>query len=137
MANRYDGYKIEVFRHERGNKNSLPNNVVRCLFTDSQGVIWIGTEDGLAFYNNNLNSFQSYFNDPRDENSLSSGWISVIREDANGILWIGTNSGLCSLNKKNNHSDFYYRNSNSISGSYNVTSEVLQMEHCSYYKFGL
>ena len=46
--NRFDGYKVEVYRQERGNKNSLPNNVVRCLFTDSQGIVWIGSEIGGA-----------------------------------------------------------------------------------------
>ena len=59
--NRYDGYKVDVYRNERGNKTSLPSNHIRCLFTDSQGIVWIGTANGLALYNNPTNSFKSYF----------------------------------------------------------------------------
>ena len=59
--NRFDGYKVEIFRHERGNKNSLPDNVVRCLFLDSHGIMWIGTGNGLACYEYRSNSFQSFF----------------------------------------------------------------------------
>ena len=89
--NRFDGYKVEVYRNERGNKNSLPNNMVQCLFTDSHGIVWIGTANGLAYYDYQSNSFRSFFHSDKDKNSLPSNVISVINEDAYGILWIGTN----------------------------------------------
>ena len=118
--NRFDGYKVEVYRQERGNKNSLPNNVVRCLFTDSQGIVWIGTEIGLAYYDYQSNSFQSFFYNNKEEYSLPSNWISVINEDAHGILWIGTRSGLCSFDKKTKRFQRFVHDdhSNSISGNY-------------------
>ena len=37
--NRFDGYKVDVYRKETGNKNSLPDNLVNCLFTDTRGVV--------------------------------------------------------------------------------------------------
>ena len=89
--NRFDGYKVDVYRNEPGNKNSLPENFVRCLFTDSHGVVWIGTANGLAYYDSRSNSFQSFFQDSTDENSLPGNNISTIKEDVYGILWIGTN----------------------------------------------
>lgn len=118
--NRFDGYKVEIFRHERGNKNSLPDNVVRCLFLDSHGIMWIGTGNGLACYEYRSNSFQSFFYDGNDKSSLSSNWISVINEDARGTLWIGTNTGLYSFDKTNKHFQRFVHNdnSNSISGNY-------------------
>ena len=118
--NRFDGYKVEVFRHERGNKNSLPDNVVRCLFLDSHGIMWIGTGNGLACYDYRSNSFQSFFYDGNDRSSLSSNWISVINEDARGTLWIGTNRGLYSFDKTNKYFQRFVHidNSNSISGDY-------------------
>ena len=99
--NRFDGYKVDVYRNEPGNKNSLPDNFVRCLFTDSHGVVWIGTANGLAYYDSRSNSFQSFFQDSIDENSLPGNNISTIKEDVYGILWIGTNEGLCSFDVKN------------------------------------
>ena len=99
--NRFDGYKVDVYRKEAGNKNSLPNNFVRCLFTDTHGVVWIGTADGLAYYDSRSNSFQTFFQDSTDENSLPSNNISTINQDVYGILWIGTNEGLCAFDIKN------------------------------------
>ena len=118
--NRFDGYKVEGYRYERGNKNSLPNNMVQCLFTDSDGIVWIGTAKGLAYYDYQSNSFRSFFYSDKDENSLPSDVIFVINEDEYGILWIGTNKGLCSFDKKNNRFQRFVRNdhSNSISGNY-------------------
>ncbi len=118
--NRFDGYKVEVYRYERGNKNSLPSNTIQSLFTDSHGIVWIGTAYGLACYDYQSNSFQSFFYSDKDENSLPSNVIWVIKEDVNGILWIGTNSGLCSFDKKNKRFQRFIHDdhSNSISGNY-------------------
>ena len=99
--NRFDGYKVDIYRNEPGNKNSLPDNYVRCLFTDSHGTVWIGTTNGLAYYDYRSNSFQSFFSDSKNENSLPGNNIFAIKEDAYGILWIGTNTGLCSFDVKN------------------------------------
>ncbi|HEY5772484.1 MAG TPA: two-component regulator propeller domain-containing protein, partial [Chitinophagaceae bacterium] len=117
--NRFDGYKVDIYRNERGDKNSLPENSVRCLFTDSHGVVWIGTTNGLAYYDYRSNSFQSFFSNSKDENSLPFNNISAINEDANGILWIGTNSGLCSFDIKNKRFKRFLHDghSNSISGN--------------------
>ena len=114
--NRFDGYRVDVYRKKPGNKNSLPGNLVNCLFTDSRGTVWIGTATGLAYYDGRSNSFQSFFKG-KDKNSLPGNNISAIKEDADGILWIGTQTGLCSFDLKNkrfrrfNHDD----HSNSIS----------------------
>jgi ligand-binding sensor domain-containing protein len=97
--NRFDGYKVDVYRREPGNKNSLPDNYVRCLFTDSYGTVWIGTSSGLAYYDYRTNSFQSFLRG-KGEDSLPGNSISVIKEDVYGIVWIGTHTGLCSFDIK-------------------------------------
>jgi ligand-binding sensor domain-containing protein len=89
------------------------------VFTDSHGQIWVGTTNGLAYYDNYTNSFHSFFQNSKDQNSLPSNWINVVSEDQRGVLWIGTLSGLCSFDLRNNrfkrflHSD----HSNSISSN--------------------
>ena len=121
--NRFDGYKVEVYRYERGNKNSLPNNVIRCLFLDADGILWIGTGNGLSRYNYQSNSFQSFFYDSK-ASSVSSNSISVIKEDKYGTLWIGTNTGLYSFDKKNRHFHRFAHNSNSNSISENYINDI-------------
>jgi ligand-binding sensor domain-containing protein len=122
--NRFDGYKVDVYRNKRGIKNSLTNNVVRCLFTDTRGTVWIGTSNGLTYYDVHTNSFQSFFQIPDNINSLPSNIITVINEDANGILWIGTNSGLCSFDIKNNHFRRFLRDDHSNSISSNSINDI-------------
>ena len=118
--NRFDGYKVDVHRTQRGNKNSLPNSYIRCLFTNSHGTVWIGTQNGLAYYDDRSNSFESFFKDTADKNSLPGNNISVIKEDVNGLLWIGTNTGLCSFDtKKKRFQQFLHDDhSNSISNNH-------------------
>ena len=75
--------------------NGLSSNTVKCIFQDSQGFMWFGTEDGLNKYNGY--EFQTYFFEPGDSNSLVNNYIRSIQEDLNGNLWIGTTGG--GLNK--------------------------------------
>jgi ligand-binding sensor domain-containing protein len=117
--NRFDGYKVDIYRTEPADKNSLPNNYVRCLFTDSHGTVWIGTGNGLAYYDYRSNSFQSFFRG-KGEDSLPGNNISVIKEDVYGMLWIGTNTGLCSFDIKNKRFQRFLHDdhSNSISNDH-------------------
>jgi ligand-binding sensor domain-containing protein len=122
--NRFDGYRVDIHRHEPGNKYSLPNNLVRCVFTDSHNRVWIGTTNGLAYFDNDTNSFRSFFQNINDKNSLPSNWISVINEDANGLLWIGTISGLCCFDIKNNRFRRYVHDNHSNSISNNDIRDI-------------
>lgn len=61
--NRYDGYDLQIFKHDGGKPGSIPNNYIRSLYTDSHGTVWIGTDDGLCKYvreNNRFESIQLY-----------------------------------------------------------------------------
>ena len=91
--NRYDGYKVEVFRNQPGNNHSLPGNMIRCLFTDSKGRVWVGTTKGLAYYDSRSNSFQTFLTS-KEDHSIPGNSVSVIKEDRSGTIWIGTNTGL-------------------------------------------
>jgi ligand-binding sensor domain-containing protein len=122
--NRFDGYKVDVYRTERGNKNSLPNNYIRCLFTDSNGTVWIGTQNGMAYYDDRSNSFESFFKDTTDKNSLPGNNISVIKEDVLGILWIGTNTGLCSFDTKKKRFQQFLHDDHSNSISNNLVRDI-------------
>jgi len=70
----------------------LSQSVVNCLFQDSKGYIWIGTQNGLNRFNGK--SFDVYNYNPMDTNSISNNWIYAIAEDHNGNLWVGTKGGL-------------------------------------------
>jgi len=72
--------------------NGLSQSVVNCLFQDSKGFIWIGTQNGLNRFNGETFDVFSY--SPADSGSISNNWIYAIAEDKLGNLWIGTKGGL-------------------------------------------
>lgn len=70
----------------------LSNNYVTCIFQDSKGYIWIGTEDGLNRYDGK--TVKIYNCNNKDKNSLSSTYITDLTEDCLGNIWVGTDDGL-------------------------------------------
>jgi ligand-binding sensor domain-containing protein/class 3 adenylate cyclase/predicted metal-dependent HD superfamily phosphohydrolase len=46
--NKFDGYKFKVFKNDRADTLSLPNNSITGLFCDNYNRIWIATEKGLS-----------------------------------------------------------------------------------------
>lgn len=92
--------KFENISIKDGLSQSSPN----CIFQDSKGLIWIGTEDGLNKYDGY--SFQVYKPDPNDSFSISHSRILSVYEDPEKNLWIGTNGG--GLNKFERNSEKFY-----------------------------
>lgn len=72
-------------------QDGLSQNNISAVLQDSQGYIWIGTQDGLNRYDGY--NFIHYRHDPHDPNSISYNNISALFEDAEGRLWIGTWGG--------------------------------------------
>ncbi|WP_171037862.1 hybrid sensor histidine kinase/response regulator [Dyadobacter luticola] len=107
------------FRHISA-ENGLIDNNVNCIFQDSKGFIWIGTNGGLNRYDSH--EFKVYKNDEQDENTLSSNHISHITEDKSGNLWIATaGGGLNVLDRSRKHFKAYasdLNNNKSISGNF-------------------
>lgn len=77
--------------------DGLSQNSVTCLFQDSQGFLWIGSQAGLNRFDGR--TFKVFKNEPMDPHSLSSNYINAIAEDADGNLWIATEYGLCKFNR--------------------------------------
>ncbi len=82
-------------------KDGLSQSSPNCIFQDSRGILWIGTEDGLNKYDGY--SFEVYKPEASDQFSISNPRILSVCEDAESNLWIGTNGG--GLNKYDRRSD--------------------------------
>ena len=72
-------------------EQGLSQSSVHCIFQDSKGFMWFGTEDGLNKYDGY--QFTVYNNNPDDIGSLSSNEVWAIYEDSSEVLWIGTIGG--------------------------------------------
>ncbi|MBN2349493.1 MAG: GAF domain-containing protein [Bacteroidales bacterium] len=75
------------FEHITTNEG-LSQSTVNCIFQDSKGFIWLGTNDGLNKYDGY--SITVYKHDPKDSLSLGGNTIMAICEDTDGNLWLGT-----------------------------------------------
>ncbi len=78
--------------------DGLSLSSVYCIFQDSKGFMWFGTEDGLNKYDGS--NFVIYNTSPGDPNSLSHKWTEQIVEDKEGMIWLGSRNGLTRLDPK-------------------------------------
>jgi len=91
---------VTNYYHKKNGKNkneTLNHNIVRTIFKDSHGTIWIGTNGGLNKFSRETKKFFSYHHNDLSPNSLSHNRVRCIHEDKNKTLWIGTLGG--GLNK--------------------------------------
>src|ERR1700704_3298079 len=44
--NRYNGYDVDVFKHDPSDSRTISHSNVRCIFEEDNEVLWIGTDDG-------------------------------------------------------------------------------------------
>lgn len=72
-------------------RNGLSNSAILSLCQDSQGLLWIGTCDGLNIFDGN--AIRLYSPD-RTGQSLSGNLINQMLEAEPGVIWIQTNYGL-------------------------------------------
>ena len=72
--------------------DGLAESTVKVIFEDNNGLMYIGTENGLDVYdgyefnNYNMNSF--------DSNSILGNKVSCISEDSKNNIWVGTELGV-------------------------------------------
>ncbi|MEP2238120.1 MAG: two-component regulator propeller domain-containing protein, partial [Maribacter sp.] len=97
-----DNFIKQNFQENTSDVNSLSNNIVRNIYEDSKGNIWIATGDGLS----QLTITEKYKEQPKfinykttegNASSLSHNYILSLFESRKGELWIGTFGG--GLNK--------------------------------------
>ncbi|NIV96171.1 hypothetical protein GWN42_26125 [candidate division KSB1 bacterium] len=75
--------------HHYTQKDGFISDGISCLFQDSRGYLWIGTDAGLSVYDGA--SFRNF----RSTDGLALDFINCITESTimPGTLWIGTNGG--------------------------------------------
>ncbi|HTP40201.1 MAG TPA: two-component regulator propeller domain-containing protein [Steroidobacteraceae bacterium] len=78
--------------------DGLPQGTVMSTLQDSQGFVWIGTEDGLMRYDGH--ELHRYAFSRTDPNGLPGNFIRQIAEDAHHDLWVAIKgSGIARWNR--------------------------------------
>ncbi len=73
--------------------NSLSDNQVISTFTDSRGMFWVCTNNGLNLMDRVNGTFRVF----READGLPSSSVLRILEDINSDLWISTKNGIAKL----------------------------------------
>jgi len=90
--NRYDGNSIVTYLP--GVKpNAIHNHVVRAIYPDSSGIIWMLTNKGVALYNNTNNRFTSFFTSEPEQINYEND-ISLAHSDNFGTMVAVFGSGI-------------------------------------------
>ena len=158
--NKHDGYGFTVYKRAPENPNSLSNNIIRSIYQDQSGILWVGTDGGLNEFDRENEQFIRYQNDPHDPHSLSDNYVTSIYEDQAGVLWIGTGGGGLDRFDRETEQFGHYQNDphdphslsdNSVTSIYENRAGVLwigtggggldrfdrEMEHFIHYRFSL
>ncbi len=70
----------------------LSSSLINCIYQDKDGIIWIGTEDGLNRYDGA--KFTIYKHDKGDPHSLRHNYVRCLFEDSHGRCFVSTLGGL-------------------------------------------
>jgi signal transduction histidine kinase/ligand-binding sensor domain-containing protein/CheY-like chemotaxis protein/HPt (histidine-containing phosphotransfer) domain-containing protein len=95
---RYDGYNIRHFTHQRGVDNTLPSNFIWDIHQDRHGDIWMAIKDGgVARLNTATETFRSYRHEANNPRSISSDDARRLFIDRDDEIWIATVGGGISI----------------------------------------
>ena len=80
------------------NSEQLPTKELLCIFQDSEGYMWYGTEGGGLCRDDGytVKVFRSDFKNP---GVLENNSVTCITEDSEGKIWFGTKRGVYILSK--------------------------------------
>ena len=78
-----------------GLEDGLSQETIRCVLKDTNGFLWLGTQDGLNRFDGT--SFKVYKNHNKDSLTISGNFINTLIEDNDGNIWVGTNDNGISI----------------------------------------
>ena len=80
--------------------SGLRGHLVKSVYGDRQGTVWVGTERGINRWRRPDQPFTLYRREVGQRDGLSDNRVIRIIEDRDGYLWIATNDGLNRLDRR-------------------------------------
>jgi len=107
-----------VFKYNSKDTTSLSDNSVNKVFEDTNGRLWIATENGLCLFNKITRKFKRF----TTADGLPSNIIYAMLEDGDKNLWITTSNGLVCMNAQNQHITVYTKANGLLTNQFNYNS---------------
>jgi ligand-binding sensor domain-containing protein len=93
--------EIEHYTQSHNRLYSISDNRVQNIYIDNQGIIWIGTFNGLNKIDRNAPRFRLYRNDPTQPNTINNNFVWCFEEAHENEAWIGTDAGISIFDQSN------------------------------------
>jgi len=105
--NLYDSaaHRFIHFNHSEKNDSSLADDLIWQLKPGRQNRLWIASNSGLCYYDDQKNSFINF-----SRTSIGNTIVHDVYEDAGGsgeIIWVATDKGLNRLNVSSGTAEFF------------------------------
>ncbi len=107
-----DGYHFRHYKHSSIDENSLSANWITDLEDDGEEGLWIGTKQGLNYFEYSTGRFVRYLEGDDKSSSFINDYIQKVVIGPNGKIWVLTRKEL----------GFYDRNLDRFERVWNVSS---------------
>jgi len=93
---------VNHYSQSHTNERQIPNNWINTIICDREGIVWIGSYNGICNINTKTGNVSVF------PNSILPGKVVFsIMEDTKENIWIGTTEGLAYFDKKTRKSTIY------------------------------
>lgn len=96
-----------TWQHHTERTARFSNEVIKNIYTDDDGNLWLGTDFGVNVFDPRTNTNRSLFHNPQLPYSIGNNVIWQIAEDKGGVIWFVTSNGLSRLNKFRNYYTYH------------------------------
>lgn len=117
-------FQNKQFLKDKSGKNIFKEGVVSASFLSKSGLLWLGTNDGLAVFDEKLEQLQTF----KNIDKVFQSDIQGIVEDKHGFVWISTDKGLIKFDYKNKNFKVY-KISNGVQGKEFSTNAALALNN--------
>lgn len=97
-------YQSSKSQNENWQVNKLCNDWINCIIEDNEGLLWIGTCNGLSCFNPKTENFINYLS---QNNLLPNTFVHTLLQDDKGFIWVGTSEGLYKFDKSTQKFSIY------------------------------
>jgi signal transduction histidine kinase/ligand-binding sensor domain-containing protein/DNA-binding response OmpR family regulator len=112
--------KFTRYQHNPDDTYSISNNIIRSIYEDKTGTLWIGTRNG------GLNKFDRTSGEFNSHRYFIGEVLSIIEDDT-GTLWAGTDQGLFLYNSDtDDFSNYNHDPNNPYSLSHNSVLSIYE-----------
>lgn len=94
--------KTKLLQQDIYQENTIGGNNCYSILEDKTGLIWVGTNGAVNFFDREQRKFKHYAHQPNNTNSLSDNMVRSVFED-DGLLWVGTDGGFINLIDRENN----------------------------------